>query len=313
MLRKVLFFGIVFFSFLALNGLLNAQENLLTEKETIKTIIVKEATTWANRDFESWASTWHQNDDIIAVFVSATGYNETIGWENLSANVKQQFNNSSEPIRERIVRDNFVVRVDGNIAWATYKQFRITEDSRKKTRSREMRSLIKNAGQWRLTSLTTIYDASFEPSLTGIENSINTSGYQFLSLGKLNEAIAVFQMNVALFPDSWNVYDSLGEAYLMAGNRALAIANYSRSVQLNPNNENGAVILEKLMQENESPNGVRNESLCEKFVGEYVTNDRAFQVRNELQQQGYEAWIKHWGSFLSGTRTYAVFAMLPCE
>ncbi|RKS53524.1 CubicO group peptidase (beta-lactamase class C family) [Gillisia mitskevichiae] len=81
------------------------------------------------------------------------------------------------------------------------------------------------------------------------EDDINALGYQFLQSGKLNEAIAVFKLNVTEFPESSNVYDSLGEAYMVAGNKELAILNYKRSVELDPKNENGKEMLKKLQGE----------------------------------------------------------------
>jgi tetratricopeptide (TPR) repeat protein len=78
------------------------------------------------------------------------------------------------------------------------------------------------------------------------ENELNNLGYRLLQDGKVQEAIAVFTMNVGTFPRSWNVYDSLGEAYMTDGRIELAIVNYERSVELNPKNEGGKKALEQL-------------------------------------------------------------------
>ena len=51
-----------------------------------------------------------------------------------------------------------------------------------------------------------------------------------------------------MFPDSWNVYDSLGEAYAAAGNKKEAIENYEKSIKLNPKSESGIAVLAKLKQ-----------------------------------------------------------------
>ncbi len=80
------------------------------------------------------------------------------------------------------------------------------------------------------------------------ENDINALGYQFLQSDKMNEAIAVFKLNVKEFPESSNVYDSLGEAYMETGNKELAILNYKRSVEMDPNNDNGKEMLKKLQE-----------------------------------------------------------------
>lgn len=55
----------------------------------------------------------------------------------------------------------------------------------------------------------------------------------------------MFKLNVALFPDFFKVYDSLGEAYMVAGEKELAIKNYKKSLELNPNNADAAEILKK--------------------------------------------------------------------
>jgi cytochrome c-type biogenesis protein CcmH/NrfG len=56
----------------------------------------------------------------------------------------------------------------------------------------------------------------------------------------------VFQRNVQEYPQSYNVYDSLGEAYMDAGQKDLAITNYEKSMQINPENKNGAEKLKQL-------------------------------------------------------------------
>ena len=54
----------------------------------------------------------------------------------------------------------------------------------------------------------------------------------------------MFSLNVDLFPGSWNAYDSLGEAYLKADKKDLAIENYKKSLELNPKNVNAQKIIE---------------------------------------------------------------------
>jgi tetratricopeptide (TPR) repeat protein len=78
------------------------------------------------------------------------------------------------------------------------------------------------------------------------EDELNTLGYQLIRKKEFKYAIRVFQLNVEAYPQSSNVYDSLGEAYMDDGDKALAISNYQKSVQLNPKNRNGIVYLQKL-------------------------------------------------------------------
>ena len=78
------------------------------------------------------------------------------------------------------------------------------------------------------------------------ESRINGIGYALLQNGRVADAIAVFERNAKRFPQSANVYDSLGEAYAAAGDREKAAANYQRSLELDPKNTNAAEWLRKL-------------------------------------------------------------------
>jgi proline iminopeptidase len=81
------------------------------------------------------------------------------------------------------------------------------------------------------------------------EASLNILGYEYLFGDNVDESIEVFKLNVKEFPESWNVYDSLGEAYLKKGNKQKAITNYEKSVELNPENANGMSILKEIRAE----------------------------------------------------------------
>jgi tetratricopeptide (TPR) repeat protein len=78
------------------------------------------------------------------------------------------------------------------------------------------------------------------------EDELNSLGYRFLNAKKFNAAIRILQLNVEAYPQSSNVYDSLGEAYMDDGNKPLAIANYQKSLLLNPKNRNAVLMLQKL-------------------------------------------------------------------
>jgi tetratricopeptide (TPR) repeat protein len=78
------------------------------------------------------------------------------------------------------------------------------------------------------------------------ENEFNLLGYRYLGEQQVEAAISVFEINVERFPDSWNVYDSLGEACAANGDTERAIQLYRRSVELNPDNGNGIQAIERL-------------------------------------------------------------------
>lgn len=78
------------------------------------------------------------------------------------------------------------------------------------------------------------------------ESRLNTLGYDLLRQKKLRESVAIFSLNAELYPQSFNVYDSLGDAYMESGEKELAIKNFRRSLELNPANRHGAEMLKKL-------------------------------------------------------------------
>lgn len=75
---------------------------------------------------------------------------------------------------------------------------------------------------------------------------INTLGYVLMRAKKLNEAIALFKLNVEFHPTLAGVYDSLGEGYMTNGDKELAIANYRKSLEMDPRNNNAKEKLKQL-------------------------------------------------------------------
>jgi tetratricopeptide (TPR) repeat protein len=80
------------------------------------------------------------------------------------------------------------------------------------------------------------------------ETEMNALGYALLNLGKTREAVEALKLNVETYPDSWNAYDSLGEAYTRHGDKEPAWANYRKSLELNPENTNAREMLRKLQE-----------------------------------------------------------------
>jgi glyoxylase-like metal-dependent hydrolase (beta-lactamase superfamily II) len=82
-----------------------------------------------------------------------------------------------------------------------------------------------------------------EADLTGL-------GYFLLQqLKKVDDAIAMFELYVELFPQSWNAYDSLAEGYYEKGDKQKALKFYQKSLELNPANENGKKFVERIENE----------------------------------------------------------------
>jgi len=97
------------------------------------------------------------------------------------------------------------------------------------------------------------------------EPELNRLGYQLLRSGKPKEAIEIFKLNVEAYPQAYNTYDSLAEAYMTVNERELAIQNYKKSIELNPKNTNGVEALKRL----ENPPAKIDAATLDKYVGTY--------------------------------------------
>ena len=78
------------------------------------------------------------------------------------------------------------------------------------------------------------------------EDGINSLGYTYMGEGKIAEALVMLKINVDEFPKSFNAYDSYAEALMKDGQKEAAIANYKKSMELNPDNTNARDILTKI-------------------------------------------------------------------
>jgi tetratricopeptide (TPR) repeat protein len=80
------------------------------------------------------------------------------------------------------------------------------------------------------------------------ESECNTLGYYLMRNSRTADAILFFELNAERFPGSGNVFDSLGEAWLKAGNKEKALAAYKKALALNPDNKGAADIVKQLEQ-----------------------------------------------------------------
>lgn len=83
-----------------------------------------------------------------------------------------------------------------------------------------------------------VYDEakSQNPDMKIAETEIDGWGQELMSQDHVQNAIDVFKLNASLHPKSANAYDSLGQAYELNGQKDLAIANYKKALEINPDN-----------------------------------------------------------------------------
>lgn len=70
-----------------------------------------------------------------------------------------------------------------------------------------------------------------------LEDILNSIGYFHLAKGNYTFSIQIFRLNTEEFPESWNAFDSLGEAYEESGNIQKAIVCYRKAIELNTANQ----------------------------------------------------------------------------
>jgi len=78
------------------------------------------------------------------------------------------------------------------------------------------------------------------------QSVVERIGYKLLFEKKNKQAIDVFKINAFYLPDSSYVYNSLAEAYALAGNKDLAIENYKKYLALEPDDKDTEIKLKKL-------------------------------------------------------------------
>ena len=78
------------------------------------------------------------------------------------------------------------------------------------------------------------------------EAYLNDLGYQLIGMTRLSDARAVLRLNIEAYPDAFNAYDSYGEVCMLMGDKEEAIANYRKSLELNPANINAVIKLKEL-------------------------------------------------------------------
>lgn len=221
-----------------------------SEDAAIKKVLKAAPEAFFKRNAEAWQATWKHTPGVSTTRISSLNYVTTNGWDKVSEGALKTIKENPEPIPVIMVQENFIIKVDGKLAIAEFDQTtsNFPDEPETKFRSHQYCILEKENNGWKLVNQISHNAESYKNTDTAIEARLNASGYSLLFAEKIDEAIDVFILNVKLFPQAWNTYDSLGEAYALKGNKELAIKNYERSMDLNPKNDNGKDALVKLKE-----------------------------------------------------------------
>lgn len=176
-----------------------------------------------------------------------------------------------------------------------------TYDLPKKSVAQEVFGVIQEKGiEAGITQFNIIKD---KDTYNLSEDEMNGIGYQLMGAGKTEEALQIFKLNIDEFPDRFNVYDSYAEALMNLGQNDAAIANYRKSVEINPANQNGINMLEKLGDDISDlvEEVIVPDDLLERYVGQYelapgfiitVTKEGSQLKAQATGQPGFEIYPK---------------------
>lgn len=107
---------------------------------------------------------------------------------------------------------------------------------------------MKNNGDSSVEDIVSYYADNYNGGFLPPERDINTIGYNHIE-NDPKKALSYFKLNVANYPTSSNAYDSLGEAYMLLGDKENAIKSYKKSFELDNGNENALKMIGKLETE----------------------------------------------------------------
>jgi tetratricopeptide (TPR) repeat protein len=227
------------------------------DEEAIKNAIKNSWEVNTAKNIDGVKAVWKQDPTAVNTFISRFNYTKANGWDSIAAATDRNFKDNPKPSRSSYSLRNYNIHSNGNMAFAEYIAVVTPVDSDPNSfpyipdsiRFNTYQVLEKDNGQWKTIALINTSPETYDVNSDhAIETDINEIGYRFLAAKRYKEAIEVLTTNTKLYPNMWNTYDSLGEAYMMAGNKKLAIENYEKSVKLNPKSESGKAALAKLKQ-----------------------------------------------------------------
>jgi ketosteroid isomerase-like protein len=144
---------IIYIIFVLLMGMFSCKQelNIAAEEEAIKSVNEKQLVAFKAFDYEGESAVWAHEPYIVY------GPTDTmkIGWENLSAHYQENFKNWKRDqnfIVNQMTASNYDIRVNGNIAFATYDEFHeiVSNDEKTTSQSRSLKYFEKKNGQWKI-------------------------------------------------------------------------------------------------------------------------------------------------------------------
>jgi tetratricopeptide (TPR) repeat protein len=217
-----------------------------TDADEVKRVIRAETATYYQRDTTGWKRTWVNDSTAIRTFITSSSYSVALGWDRFGPSTVASITHVA-PQAVRIDRTNYVVRIDGALAWAEYdEQTTFLNDTIPPLLARQQRTLVKRNGEWRILSAGSFVASSYGASPPSVEARLGGIGSDLSAAKTHRDAIEVLSLNAGLFPNSSAAHASLADAYAAAGDTALARRHYEKALELDPNNAAARAALARL-------------------------------------------------------------------
>jgi tetratricopeptide (TPR) repeat protein len=218
-----------------------------SEKQKIMDVITGEVDAWYKKDRAKWIDAIVHSNDVLLTSASQDGYYRVRGFDSLVAPREQYFTTPADPNVKRISKTDLKVDIKGSIAIV---DLTLRGEDLFGPFTGDQTILLEKQGKaWRIFRQSTVVKTSYQLREVNIESGINTQGLKFLELKKFDEAIKVLTLNTQLFPNSWNTWDSLAEAYMQKGEAHIATGFFNKSIALNPNNSYAKEMVEKMAKD----------------------------------------------------------------
>ena len=127
------------------------------DEEAIRRVLLAETDRFFARDFDGWASTFVQVPAAVQAWNNADGtYTHRLGWDTISARIREFIKNNPAPDTRPMVRENFVFRHYGNAAFVTFDKY--IGDRKTVKPIREIRVVERQGAEWKIVCLVALMD-----------------------------------------------------------------------------------------------------------------------------------------------------------
>jgi tetratricopeptide (TPR) repeat protein len=214
--------------------------------DEVRRVIRAETETYYRRDAEGWKRTWVQDSTAIRTFITSGSYSVALGWDRFGPGTVESLRRDPTPQPATVEWSNFVLRIDGALAWAEYDERTIMPTDSVPLVARQQRTLVKRDGEWRILSAGSFVGSSYGASPGAIEERLDRVGADLNAARKQRDAIQVLELNARLFPRSSSAHQRLAEGYAAAGDARRAVESHERALAIDPTNASSKAALAAL-------------------------------------------------------------------